>query len=81
MQKRAHRDDSNGDKKRSALVATLLGFLAPGLGFLYAGKGQMAIIAPVFLFTLLLAFAWTGFLFSPSGFWLAVGSIVLLSIC
>jgi len=80
MQKNANPKRSNSDKKRSALVAMLLGFLAPGLGFLYAGMGRVAIITPIFLFALLLAFSWAGVLLSPSGFWFVVGSVSVLSI-
>jgi signal peptidase I len=54
-------------KRRSPVVAGLLNGLNPGLGFLYVGKGVLA-VAAVFALPLVLALgAWTKLIFTPAG--------------
>ena len=40
-------------EKRSVTAAFLLGLLAPGLGFLYAGKWRLALLSPIALLAVL----------------------------
>jgi signal peptidase I len=62
-------------KKRSAGVASLFNFIAPGLGYLYMGKPVYALIYPFTLVLTLGFFTWSKLIFQPIGF--AVTFLVL----
>ena len=64
-------------QKRSILIAAVLGFLSPGLGLLYVGKGRWALLVPCILLASIAIFSWSRFLLISIGYWLAISSLVL----
>jgi len=55
-------------KRRSAFLAGLFNFIAPGLGFLYVGNAKYAIALPSILVLLFALSSWTKIIFRPVGF-------------
>lgn len=54
-------------KKRYGTLALLMNLLAPGLGFLYSGAWWLALLTPVLLTGIVIAFALMDWIFMPYG--------------
>lgn len=65
-------------KKRYGTLALLMSLFAPGLGFLYSGAWWLAIITPLLMVLLVVAFASFEWVFAPYGLLTLLFSLLLL---
>ncbi|MEE9303937.1 MAG: signal peptidase I [Thiotrichaceae bacterium] len=65
-------------KKRYGTVAVGMHLLAPGLGFLYAGRLWTALLIPLFLFLSVYFIGWSRMLLEPWGIWLILGALIFV---
>ncbi len=65
-------------KKRYGTLAVGMHLLAPGLGFLYAGRLWVALIIPLLLIASVYSIAWSRVLLEPWGLWLIWGSLAVV---
>ena len=63
-------------KKRHALLAALFSLISPGMGHLYVGKWQQAILIPFVFLTIAALLGWTGLIFLSEGMFLFLFLIV-----
>ena len=68
-------------KHRSGLLAALLHGIAPGMGFLYAGKTVTAFFIPVLMLAWILALGWSRVLLEPLGIAVLWTGLLLFYLC
>jgi signal peptidase I len=69
---------SEKKKRRSPTLAAILNFLAPGLGFLYVGNLELAIVTPCALILIFTLSGWTRLIFNPIGFYLTFLILIVI---